>query len=370
MPTSDTVRFAVVGLGHIAQVAVLPGFAHAESAQLVALFSSDAAKRREMSAQYRVDHAYDYDEYDRVLERGLVDAVYIALPNHLHCEYAVRAAQRGIHVLVEKPMAVDATECLAMIEAAEDAGVKLMVAYRLHFDPANLEAIELVRRGRLGRPRLFSSVFSQVVVPGNVRLTTSDRGGGPVYDMGVYCINAARYLFRDEPTQVVALAASLDDPRFQRSPEMVGATLHFPGERLATFTCSFGAADSSRYEVLGDRGRLVMEPAFEYAEGLRYALHVRDAVPEVRRFGKHDQFGAQLQYFSECIIDDRAVEPDGLEGLADINVVQAIHRSAQERGAVAVLPVQRERRPEHAQAYALPPVPEPKTVNTRSPSGD
>lgn len=363
------IRYAVVGLGHIAQVAVLPGFKHAPSADLVALFSDDPVKREKLGKKYDVTAVHGYDAYGAMLDGGGIDAVYIALPNHLHRAFAVRAAEAGVHVLVEKPMAIDEDECTEMIDAATSHGVKLMVAYRLHFDPANLEAVKIVRDERLGTPRVFSSVFTQEVQAGNVRLMPVAKGGGPVYDMGVYCINAARYLFRDEPIDVVATAASREDARFRDSPEMVCATLRFPGERLATFVCSFGAADSSRYEVIGDGGRLVMEPAYDYSVGLRYKLEISDAEGASERFRKHDQFGAQLEYFARCILDDQEVEPDGLEGLADVHIIRAIHQSIDEGRVVEVLPVRRDMRPDPRQAIDMPGVRKPETVHTRSPSG-
>src|SRR5688572_1221783 len=206
------VRYAVVGLGHIAQVAVLPAFGNARrNSKLAALVSGDPVKRGELSKQYRVERAYAYDQYDEMLKSGEVDAVYIALPNSLHAEFAVRAAQAGVHVLVEKPMAVTAEQCERMAKAARDAGVKLMVAYRLHFERANLEAIEVARSGRIGEARLFSSTFTMHVVPGNIRVK-STLGGGVLYDIGIYCINAARGLFRDEPLEVrAATSGSIGD---------------------------------------------------------------------------------------------------------------------------------------------------------------
>jgi predicted dehydrogenase len=364
------IRYAVVGLGHIAQVAVLPGFANAKHAELVALFSRNPTKLATLGDRYRVPGRYDYASYDAVLARNEVDAVYIALPNHLHHDFTMRALERGVHVLVEKPMAVDEAQCHAMIDAATRRRCKLMVAYRLHFDRANLEAVEVVRCGHLGNPRAFNSVFSQNVIAGNVRLMPVADGGGPVYDMGIYCINAARYLFRAEPIEVVARAASSSDPRFRDSPEMVTATLRFPGERLATFTCSFGAADSSRFEVLGDRGRLVMEPAFEYATELRYEVEKGGEIESAHRVRKHDQFGAEIEYFAQAILEDRDVEPGGHEGLADVQIIRAIHRSI-ELGRALELVVQPPRqRPDATQQVTLPGVRKPETVDAVSPSGE
>jgi glucose-fructose oxidoreductase len=325
-------------------------------------------KREQVGRRWHAP-SYDYDAYDEVLGSGEVDAVYIAMPNHLHCDYAVRAAERGVHVLCEKPLAVDEHECHEMIETAERHRVKLMTAYRLHFDTANLEAIEIVRSGRLGTPRLFSSCFTQDVLHGNVRLLPVDCGGGPVYDMGIYCINAARYLFRDEPVEVIASAVSRDDVRFRDVPETVSATMRFSDERLATFVCSFGAADSSRYEVIGDHGRLVMEPAYDYAVGLRYRLETDGAEKShEQRFRKHDQFAAELEYFSCCVLDDTRVEPDGLEGLADVHIVRAIHQSALQGRAIKVLPMHQRVRPHIGQAIERPGVDRPPPeVHARGP---
>ena len=254
--SGSKIRYAVVGLGHIAQVAVLPGFKSAQNSEIVALVSGDPRKQKALARKYRVTQVFSYEDYNQAL--SLVDAVYIALPNHLHKEYAVRAAEAGVHVLCEKPMALTEEECEAMIAAAEKNRVKLMVAYRLHFERGNLEAIHTLKSGRLGKPRIFSSDFAQQVKANNVRVTEpASRGGGPVYDMGVYCINAARYLFGAEPTKVLAVGASSREQRFQKVEEMMSALLYFPQERLASFTCSFGAADISRFTVLGTKGVLV-----------------------------------------------------------------------------------------------------------------
>src|SRR5262245_53602082 len=162
------VRYAVVGLGHIAQAAVLPAFAHASrNSRLAALVSDDRSKLKSLSRKYRIRDAYSYDDYDACLEQ--VDAVYIALPNSMHAEYTIRAARAGVHVLCEKPMAVTAGECERMIEACREHRVKLMIAYRLHFEEINLAAVDLVRRGRIGEPKFFNSSFSLTVRGGNVR---------------------------------------------------------------------------------------------------------------------------------------------------------------------------------------------------------
>src|SRR3954467_9742182 len=272
----EKVRYAIVGLGHIAQVAVLPAFAHAENSELAALVSSDSEKLEKLGRKYKIKNRFSYEQYDQCLQSGLVDAVYIALPNHLHREYAERAARAGVHVLCEKPMTVTEEDCRSMIQAAEENGVKLMVAYRLHFEEANLKAIDLVQSGKLGEPRLFDSVFTMQVKEGDIRLGPRELGGGTLYDIGIYCINAVRNLYGAEPMEVVAFSANNGDPRFQQCEEMTSAILRFPGrERLASFTCSFGATDVSNYRVVGTNGDLVMDPAYEYAGELKQRLTVK-----------------------------------------------------------------------------------------------
>ncbi len=357
------VRYAVVGLGHIAQVAVLPAFAHArESAELVALVSGDPVKREALARRYGVSRACGYEEYEECL-RGGVDAVYIALPNSMHREFAERAADAGVHVLCEKPMAVTGEECEAMMRAARRNGVRLMIAYRLHFEEANLEAIEIARSGRIGEPRVFNATFAMHVADGNIRL---DRrmGGGTLYDIGIYCINAARNLFRDEPVEVQASCAG----RRGDVEETASCILRFPGERIAAFTCSFGTGKVSTYQIAGTRGDLRLDPAFEYAGTLRRRLTVGGRVEE-RAFDKRDQFAPELVHFSECVLAGRDPEPSGEEGLADVRLIRALYESARTGGPVKPEPVGRTRRPDPAQEIRRPPVDKPEVVHAESPSG-
>jgi len=356
------VRYAVVGLGHIAQVAVLPAFANAKrNSRLAALVSGDPVKREKLTNQYGVERAYPYEEYDACLKE--VDAVYIALPNSLHCEYAVRAAQAGKHVLCEKPMALTQEECERMGSAARKAGVKLMVAYRLHFERANLEAIAIARSGRMGEPRLFSSDFTMQVVPGNIRVRR-EMGGGVLYDIGIYCINAARALFGDEPVEVRAMTAGgIGDVE-----ESVSALLRFPGERLAAFTCSFGAADVSAYRLIGTKGDLVVEPAFEYAVPLKHRLTL-GGEPRERRFAKRDQFAPELLYFSDCVLRRHDPEPGAEEGLADVRIIRALYESARLGAPVELAPFERRDRPSLEQEIRRPPIDKPDVVHAQAPSG-
>ncbi|HZV58998.1 MAG TPA: Gfo/Idh/MocA family oxidoreductase, partial [Candidatus Eremiobacteraceae bacterium] len=336
------VRYAVVGLGYISQIAVLPAFAHSrENSELSALVSSDPKKLKALSRKYKVPNTYSYEKFCDCLESGEIDAVYIALPNNLHRAYTEAAAKAGIHVLCEKPMAFTEPECLAMIEAAETAGVKLMIAYRLHFERGNLEAIKVVNSGKIGEPRIFTSVFSQQVRAGNTRLK-KDIGGGALYDMGVYCINAARYLFKDEPEEVFGWNASNGDKRFKQIPEMTSGLLRFPGDRIASFTTSFGSASRSVFEVIGTKGVLKMDPAYELAEALKWEMTINDKTTK-RSFSKRDQFAPELLYFSDCVLKNKNPEPSGREGLADVRIVEALLRSAETNRPVQLQTLKKEK---------------------------
>jgi glucose-fructose oxidoreductase len=364
------IRFAVVGQGHFAQAAILPAFKAARGCELRALFSRDETKLRALKRRYGVAAALGYDQYDDYLAAGEVDAVYLALPNDLHREYALRAARAGVHVLTEKPMGGNVADAEAMVEACADHGVRLMVAYRLHFEPATLEAISLVRRGALGRPRFFSSTFALQVRKGNIR-TKEARAGGPLLDLGIYQVNAARGLFAAEPTEVTAMAATrAGDSRFAEIDEQVSAVLRFPDDRLAQLVCGFGAFDHSALTVVGDKGRLTMDPAFEYSMGLTMDVDIEDKPRRRRQFAKVDQIAAEIEAFATCVRKNVEPEPSGEEGLADMRVLDAIQQALASGRSEPVQGVPRRARPTKRQAIRRPPHGMPRVVHAVSGSQD
>ena len=330
------IGYAVVGLGDITQHAVLPAFARAaENSRLVAVVSGDRAKAQTIAAEYDAI-AYQYDEFRQCLQREDVDAVYIALPNAMHCDYTVEAARAGVHVLCEKPMAVTADECRRMIRTCHTNRVKLMIAYRLHFQPANLKAITLVREGHIGMPKTFSSDFTITVEdPADIRLQHR-LGGGTLYDLGVYCINAARNLFGAEPAQVMAMTARTTRRYGGDVDESSVALIRFPDERLAHFHTSFGEERAAVFTLFGEDGYIRLHPAYEYGSEMRMEI-VRHGRREELTFEPTDQFAAELVYFSNCIHDNRQPEPSGVEGLQDVRIVEAIYRSARD-GRPVTLP--------------------------------
>ncbi|HXZ16315.1 MAG TPA: Gfo/Idh/MocA family oxidoreductase, partial [Roseiarcus sp.] len=194
------INYAVVGAGWISQIAFLPGVAQSGNSRVVAIVTGDRAKAQQLAEFHRVGAVVGYDGYDALLASSSIDAVYIALPNHMHADYAIRAARAGKHVLVEKPLAASEDEGLAMIAAARDAHVFLMTAYRLHNEPGTVAVLEHIRAGAIGRPLFFQSVFSFQMETSNHRLKAM-AWGGPLQDVGVYCVNAARHIFAEEPIE-------------------------------------------------------------------------------------------------------------------------------------------------------------------------
>ena len=362
-----TIRYAVVGLGHIAQVAVLPAFNNAwTNSELSALVSGDGKKLSKLSSKYGVEHLYSYDQYLECLQSGLVDAVYLALPNHLHKQYVSVALREHIHVLCEKPLGLTTENCKAMIREADKSGAKLMVAYRLHFDEANLNLIKLGQSGRLGDLRIVHSLFTQQVRKGDTRLDPR-LGGGPLPDIGIYCINAARYVYQAEPQEVLAMQLKNKDPRFRRVEEMDGALLRFPGDRLASFVCSFGASDRADIDVVGTKGSVRLESAYEYAVGMKEILRIGGRT-NIQRYAAHDQFAPQLQYFSDCILRNQEPEPSGYEGMIDVKIIEALQRSARLGRPVKVEVPPKHTRPSFKLMMRIPPPRVPAQVRVKSPT--
>lgn len=361
MAETRRIRYALVGAGNIAQTAVLPAFAHAEeNSELVAIVSSDEAKRRELSERYGLEHTGSYQEFERTIEASKADAVYIAVPNHLHREYTERAARMGVHVLCEKPMATTSEDCQAMIDATQEAGVRLMIAYRLHFEAANLRAIEIVRSGRIGNPLLLSAALTHWVETGDIR-TRAEVGGGALFDIGTYCINAARYLFGDEPHEVFCFA-NVGRGAGRGVDETVAGLLRFPGGRHAEFGISQMAAPVSHFRLIGSQGVLETQGAFSYTDPRVQTLVFGEERDE-KTFPPVNQFAPELVYFSSCLLEGKEPEPSGVEGLADVRVIEALQRSAELGRPISLEPFPFPCYPSPAQRIDKPAVEPPPTVH-------
>ena len=321
------INYAVVGAGWISQIAFLPGVAQSGNSRVAAIVSGDREKAQRLAEFHGVETVVGYDKYDALLAGSAIDAVYIALPNDMHADFAIHAARAGKHIMVEKPLASTENEALAMIEAARKAGVFLMTAYRLHNEPGTVAVLEHIRANAIGRPLFFQSVLSFQAALGNHRLKAK-AWGGPLQDVGVYCVNAARHIFAEEPIEAVAMAHRPgDDPRFPEVDASIAATLRFPSGGLAQFVASFGAAEVDSYRVVGTLGDLELDPGFRFETATKLSLRRQGKIEETQ-FPQIDHFGAQVAYFSDCIAAGTPPEADGEEGLADMRALLAIERAA------------------------------------------
>ena len=255
MSKSKRVGYAVIGLGHISQRAILPGFRHSKRSKLVALVSGDAKKGKRLAAQFGASHAYTYDALDECLSNPEIDAVFIATPNSTHLEFAMKAAQAGKHVLCEKPLATTTDHCRQMIEACAKNGVKLMIAYRKHFEPSALAFKSLIDSGKLGRLKIIHTAFTVTLPPGDSwHLKKSLAGGGSLVDVGIYCINTVRWLTGLEPVEAAGYSWTADPARFSEVDENMSFQLKFPGDLYLQGSSSFAAAKASFLHVHGEKG--------------------------------------------------------------------------------------------------------------------
>jgi len=257
--------------GHISQRAILPAFRHAKRSKLIALVSGDAGKARRLAEQYRARRSYTYDALHECLRNPQVEAVYIATPNSMHLEFAMRAATAGKHVLCEKPLAISVAQCRQMIEACDSNGAKLMTAYRKHFEPSALAFKALIESGKLGRLKIIHTAFTISLPPGDSwHLKQSLTGGGSLVDLGIYCINTVRWLTGLEPLEATAHSWTADPTRFSEVDENMSFQIKFPGGLYMQGSSSFAAAKASFLQIHGEKGWAALNPAYAYNEDRRF----------------------------------------------------------------------------------------------------
>ncbi len=320
--------YAVVGLGGLSISDILPAFAHAKSSRLTGLVSGSVDKARALAAQYGVPDKglYSYDTYDRIADNPDIDAVYIVLPNNMHAEYTIRAHKAGKHVLVEKPMANTVKECDEMIAAAKTANKHLAVAYRLRFEPYTQAMIKMVRDKELGKPKvILCEAGFNTRNPDQWRLKKAMGGGGSMMDIGIYAVNAARYLSGEEPTEVFGMEYSTpNDPRFVEVEETINFQMRFPSGVLANCVSSYGT-NLNRFRVHAENGSFEMEPAYNRrALGMRV---FRGNTIEHRNLREPDHFAALMDHLAESAAKGTRPITDGEDGRNDMRVIEAIYAS-------------------------------------------
>ncbi len=325
-PVEKKIGWAIVGLGVLALEEIMPAFGECHLSRPTALVSGHREKAERVAAYYGItpQNIYNYENYDELARNPDVDVIYIVLPNNMHAEYTIRGLKAGKHVLCEKPMAANVQECRQMMAASQQTGKQLGIAYRLHYEPLNKKVMSMCKENVIGDLKYYSSVHSQDVKAPNIRLS-SKLAGGPLGDIGIYSINAARYCLNAEPTEVSAMAFHGDDPRFREVPQTVSYTMRYPGGILADGTCCFSTVEKRRYEVVGSKGWIAMDPAFAY-RGLKLSRfdgqQIHDyQIPQV------NQFASEMDAFSTSVLENKPSATPGSLGLADMLIIEALERS-------------------------------------------
>jgi predicted dehydrogenase len=329
-PPGKKMGWAIVGLGRLSIYQILPAFAKCEKSRPVAFVSGHPDKANKLAARYGVNpkNIYSYQNYDSIKDNPEVDIIYIVLPNSMHAEYTIRGFQAGKNVLSEKPMACTTAECQKMIEAGRAAGKKLMVAYRCRYEPYNREAIRIAQSGELGPTQvILADTGFKMGNPDEWRLKKAMAGGGSMMDIGIYAVNASRYLSGEEPTEVNAMLYSTPgDPRFKEVEENVNFQMRFPSGVVANCTSSYGYYATSHYRVIGTEGWVDMDPATWYS-GLHMKVGNKNGVLE-RELPTLDHFALEMDHMSQCVMENKEPLTPGEEGLKDIKLIMAVYEAA------------------------------------------
>jgi predicted dehydrogenase len=371
--SDEKVRYAIVGVGDIAQEDMMPGVEHTGNSEITALVTSDEVKAEKVGEKYSVKATYSYEQFEAALSSGLFDAIYLSTPNWRHAEFIIPALRAGIHVLTEKPLEVSTAKCREILKAKDESEAKLMVAYRLHFEPGTLDTIDKIRSGMLGDVHLFASTFTQLVDPANHRVHHGELSG-PVMDMGPYPVNAARYVFEDEPEEVIsAVGTKHRESGFaQDFFDTVAVTLRFPGNRLAQFNLSYFGNPANSFVAVGPKGTIQLNPAYTFGRPIRQVTVIGEKEAE-QSFKNTDHFGGEMKYFSQCILNNEEPEPNAEEGFADVRVLEAILQALESGRSIPLGPAtfvsfRRDRRIDtKAQRMTLRAVSTPELVHASNP---
>jgi len=345
-PLDQRLGIAVVGLGRLALTQILPGFALSRRVRIAALVSGEREKARIIAAQYGLPDKsiYDYSNFDDLKNNPDVDIIYIVLPNAMHAEYTVRAAQAGKHVLCEKPMSTSVQDAQRMIDACKQAKRKLMIAYRCQYLPEYRTLIGMARGKALGTLRMIEANNGQNNAnDGQWRLNKAMSGGGSLPDVGVYCLNAARFITGEEPIEISARTVQpTDDPRFKEVEDLCSFTLRFPSGVVANCGSGYSYHENRFLRVMGSEAWAGLDPAFGY-DNLTMQIGRRagnSSGLEQRRWSPRNQFAVEMDAFADAITHDRAPLTPGEEGQQDMRVMEAIYQSAVSGSVIKMTPTQ------------------------------
>lgn len=340
-PEDQQIGYAVIGLGHLTLGEILPALKECKKSKIAALVSGHPEKLKKTGLMYNVPESsqYSYENFDEIANNDDVNAVFIVLPNSMHKEFTIRSAKAGKHVLCEKPMAISSDECREMIEACEAASVKLMIAYRIQYEPFNTYVKNQIKEKAIGTVKFVEAQNGQSSGnPDHWRYKKSLSGGGALPDIGIYCLNTTRFILDAEPEEVFAYQYSNPkDPHFKEIDEMVNWQMKFPGGVVAQCSTSYQIHTSKRYRVVGDEGWLNLDNAYGYVGQKLLHGKPEEHTPVQEISIKHvNQFAQEMDYFSDCILNDTQPYTSGEVGLQDQIIIEAIYESAKTGKAVSL----------------------------------
>ena len=327
---TEPLGVALVGLGGYSSGQLGPALQETKYCKLTGIVTGTPAKEKQWMDQYGIpkENVYNYENYDNIADNDDIDIIYVVLPNSMHAEYTIRAAQAGKHVICEKPMAMNSMECQEMIDACHDAGVKLSIGYRLHFEPYNKRVMEI------GQEQLFGKVNYIACGAGyrmgddldQWRLQKDLAGTGALGNMGVYALQAAIYTMGENPLYVRAQEFKTMPKKFDETDETVTFQFEFPSGAIANMETSHNASINYLY-VTADDGWVELDPYSRYS-GLQGKTHQGPlALPAV------NQQARQMDAFAQCILEDKKTAVPGEMGMRDMQIIEAILESIRSEGS-------------------------------------
>ena len=337
--------FCIVGIGTLAMGQILPEIHHCKRCKPVALVSGHPQKARQQADKHGIDpkNIYNYENFDSIRDNPQIDVIYVVLPNSMHKEYTIRATRAGKHVLCEKPMANSAADCREMIAACRQAGRKLQIGYRLHFEPNTQRLIEAARNKEAGMLRIIENAAGfNIGDPTQWRLRKEMAGGGCLMDIGIYALNAARYISGEEPAEIRAMTyANRQDPRFREVEEHCNFQIRFPSGVLASCISSYGTGFNRfrGFTALSDKpgsgtGWIECDPGLSY-HGVKFRID-RGRGVEAPNIPDIFQFAAEMDGLAEAILNNTDSRAPGEEGLKDLIAIEAIYKAAATGQAVQI----------------------------------
>jgi predicted dehydrogenase len=326
--------FALVGLGSLSTNQIAPALLKSKHCQLTAIVTGTPEKEKVWAEKYGIskDHIYNYDSFEKIASDDAIDIVYVVLPNSMHAEYTIRAAKAGKHVLCEKPMANTSADCRAMIDACKSANRKLAIGYRCQFEPHHMKAMEIAKSGEFGAIKMVEAGFGFTIGdPKQWRLRKALAGGGALMDVGIYALQACRYMLREEPVSIVAQETKTDAVKFAEVDESITWSMRFKSGAMAYCSTSYNFNGLNRFQAFGEKGFIRMDPAFGYGQ---QKLETSKGKIELEAV---DHFASEMDAFAKCVLEDKPSNVSGEEGLKDMLAIEAIYRSIESKSQVTVV---------------------------------